>query len=49
MTKTLVRKDELIQVEGTKKGRNQKITLVEEIKKDISIKKVTESIISDRI
>jgi len=39
----------LIQVEGTKKGRNQKITLVEKIKKDISIKKVTESIISDRI
>ena len=46
----LVRKSELIIVEGTKKGRRRpKITLVEVIKNDISIKRVTESMPFDRV
>jgi hypothetical protein len=45
-----VRKSELIQVEGTKKGRGRpKITLIEVVKNDMLIKKVTESMTSDRI
>ena len=40
----LVRNSELIQVEGTKRGRGrQKITLVEVIKKDMSIREIIES------
>ena len=46
----LVRNSELIQVEGTKRGRGrQKITLVEVIKKDMSIRELIESMTSDRI
>ena len=42
-TNTLVRKSEFIQVKGTKKGRGRpKITLVEVIKNDMSIKEVTQ-------
>ncbi len=41
---------ELIQVKGMKKDRGRpKITLIEVIKKDMSIKDVTKSITSDRI
>ena len=45
----LMNKSELSQVKGPKKGRERpKLTLVV-VKKDISIKKVTKSMISDRI
>ena len=45
----LVRNNELIQVEGTKKGRvRQKTTLIEVVKNDLLIKKITESMILDR-
>ncbi len=45
----LVRNNELIQVEGTKKGRvRQKTTLIEVVKNDLSIKKITENMILDR-
>ena len=43
-------KSELIQVEGTKKGRGRpKIKLVEVIKKDMLINEVTESMTLDRV
>ena len=46
----MIRKSELIQVEGTKKGRGRpKITLVDVVKKDMSIKEVTEAMTTDRI
>ena len=45
-----LRKSELIQVEGMKKGRGRsKIALVEVIKKDMSIWKVREIMTLDRI
>ena len=45
----LVRNNELIQVERTKKGRvRQKTTLIEVVKNDLLIKKITESMILDR-
>lgn len=45
----LVRNNELIQLEGTKKGRvRQKTTLIEVVKNDLLIKKITESMILDR-
>ena len=45
----LVRNNELIQVEGTKKGRvRQKTTLIEVVKNDLLIKKITKSMILDR-
>ena len=37
----LVRRSDLIQVKGMKKGRRPKITLVEVIKRDLLIKKET--------
>ena len=46
----LVRKSELIQVEGTKKGkRRPKITLIEVIKNNMSIKEVIERLTLDKI
>ena len=46
----LIRKSELIQVEETQKGRGRpKITLVDVVKKDKSIKEVTEVMTMDRI
>ena len=46
--KALVRKSELIQVKGTKEcGGRTKITLVEVVKKDMSIKEVTKDMTSD--
>jgi hypothetical protein len=45
-----VRKSELIQVEGMKKGRGRpKIALIELVKKDMSIMKITKGMILDRI
>ena len=45
-----MRKSELIQVEGTKKGRGRpKITLIEVVKKDMLIKKITKSMTPNRI
>ena len=45
-----VSNSELIQVKGTKRGRGrQKITLVEVIKKDMSIRELIENMTSDRI
>ena len=45
-----VRKSELIQVEGMKKGRGRpKIILVQVIKKDMTIKEVTKSMTIDRV
>ena len=49
-TNTPVRKSEFIQVKGTKKGRGRpKITLVEVIKNDMSIKEVTQCMTLDGI
>ena len=46
----LIRKSELNQVEGTKKGRGRpKITLLAVVKKDVSIKEVTKAMTADRI
>ena len=50
MIHTPIRKSKLIQVKGMKKDRGRpKITLIEVVKKDMSIKDVTKSITSDRI
>ena len=49
MINALVRKSELIQVEGTEKSRGRaKIILVELVKKDMLIKEVIESMSLDR-
>ena len=49
-TNTPVRKSEFIQVKGTKKGWGRpKITLVEVIKNDMSIKEVTQCMTLDGI
>ena len=45
-----VRKSELIRVKGMKKGRGRpRIALIELVKKDMSIMKITKGMISDRI
>ena len=50
MINAQIRKSELIQVEGMKRGIGKpKITLVEVIKEDMSIKEVTKKITLDRI
>ena len=50
VTNAPIRKSEFIQVEGKKKGRGRpKITLVEVIKKYMSITGVTESMTLDRV
>jgi len=49
MERKLYKKSELVQVEGIKKGRGRpKLTLVEVIKRDLSIKKITKNMTLNR-